>query len=244
MKNVIVRVDVDTPTDSLLLNKLKLKKGYLKYLFDVFGLSREYGVKLSFMFRVPFTLPSDEIVRGIQDVDGEIALHSEGFSVDIIMREKKLLEERVGEVFGVSYHGCDLEDNILYKLTRNKRIIQVSGTPFHSMLAGFKYHADGYCEKPTYLRFGNRKIVVFPHHLTLDKTPHSPPKEKVEEFLTKKPLPVLMFHPNYLKHYGFRKPTLSGIREIFNYINKMGYATRTFKEMYLRLVGSGDVEMV
>lgn len=55
-KSVIVRVDVDTPTDSLLLNKLRFKKSYLRYLFGVFDLSMEYGVKMSFMFRVPFNV--------------------------------------------------------------------------------------------------------------------------------------------------------------------------------------------
>lgn len=240
MKDVIIRIDVDTPTDSLLLNKLRVKRRYLSYLLNVFDLAREYGVKMTFMFRVPYTIPSNDIIQNIKEIDGEIALHSEGYSKEEIIREKRQLEARIGEVFGVSYHGCDLNDYILYKLTRNRRIILVSGTPFHSLLAGFKYHADGYCKKPTYLRFGDRSIIVFPSHLTLDNTP----KEKVEEFLTKMSFPILMFHPNYLKHYGFRKPTLSIIREVFNYINKMDYTTRTFKETYLRLVESGTVELV
>ena len=240
MKNVIVRVDVDTPTDSLLLNKLRFKKGYLRYLFKALDLSSEYGVKMSFMFRVPYTAPSDEIVQSIRDIDGEIALHSEGFSKDDIVREKRFLEARVGEIFGVSYHGCDLDDKILYKLTRNRRIIQVSGTPFHSLLAGFKYHADGYCEKQTYLRFGDKKIMVFPSHLNLDHAS----VDQVKEFLTQMPLPVLLFHPNYLERYGFRRPTLPSITEVFGHMRKMGYVTKTFKELYLELVESGDVEVI
>ena len=240
MKNVVIRVDVDTPTDSLILNKLKLTSRYLSYLFNVFDLSREYGIKMTFMFRVPYTLPPDDIVQNIKEIDGEVALHSEGYSENEIIREKRLLEARTGEVFGVSYHGCDLDDHILYKLTGNRRIILASGTPFHSMLAGFKYHACGYCEKPTYLKFGDRSIMVFPGSLTLDHAPI----EEVKEFLEKESLPVLMFHPNYLKPYGFRKPTLPAIRQIFHYINKMDYETKTFKDMYLQLVDCGNVEMV
>lgn len=227
--SVIVRVDVDTPTDSLLLNKLRLKRNYLKYIEETLKIVREYGARITFMFRVPYTLPESSLVEELNDYNCEVALHSDGFTLENIIQEKELLKESAGEVYGISYHGCDLDDYIIFKLTRNRRIIMASGTPFYSLLAGFQYDANGYyVNHISYLNLEGKSLMMFPSYVTLDKLSHN----SVEEIFQRS-LPIFMFHPNYLNNYGFRKPTLPILKKVFDYMSRHDYITKTYKEVCL-----------
>lgn len=76
-KTVTFRIDVDTPTGSLLLNRLHLKWGYLNYLRVLLELMREFGIKATFMFIPNRTTPSPEILGEVLDTGSEVALHAD-----------------------------------------------------------------------------------------------------------------------------------------------------------------------
>lgn len=228
MKKVTIRVDVDVHNSSLIKNKLKINSG-CKYLTRVLKICEEHGIKLVFMFRPIYAMPAAEIIDAVIKQGNEIALHADNISVAELIRERKLLETRSNvKIEGLAYHGGDFIDNILFKIFKKEKYRGNLGTPFQALLAGFKYDATGYLNtpsNPTLLSMGKKSIIVFQGHATIDWI--SP--RKIES-LFRNDYTILMFHPNYLGGYSFRKPTIYLIEKIFDYVRKSNFEQLTFTE--------------
>jgi peptidoglycan/xylan/chitin deacetylase (PgdA/CDA1 family) len=228
-KQVIFRIDVDTPTGSLLLNRLHLKHEYLRYLKTLFRMLTEFGIKASFMFIPGRTIPSGEILGELLDTGSEVALHADEVLPDKLAQQKTEIERAVGSpVSGISYHGRDLIDLVVHKVTRKSRYIAYHN-PFSSMLAGFRYDATGYLrERPEFLRLSNKRILLFQNYRDITL---GPPIASLDETLLFQPLSVYMIHPNYLDKYGFRRSRRDDIRRVFEFVMKQGAQVRTFAEV-------------
>lgn len=228
MKKVTIRVDVDVPNSSLIRNKLKIDSG-CKYFTRVLKICEEHGIKLVVMFRPIYAMPAAEIIDAVLKQGNEIALHADNISMAGLIRERKLLETRSNvKIEGLSYHGGDLIDNIIFKIFKKEKYGGSPGTPFQALLAGFNYDATGYPNtppNPTLLSMGKKSIIVFQGHETIDWI--SP--QKIES-LFRNDYTILMFHPNYLWGYSFRKPTIHLLEKIFDYVRKSNFEQLTFTE--------------
>jgi len=123
-KQVIFRIDVDTPTGSLFLNRLHLKIGYLQYLRTLLSLLAEFSLKASFMFIPNRTTSSPEILGEVLDTGSEIALHADEVLATKLAEQKLEMERAIGrQVVGLSYHGRDLMDFLVHKITRKNRYV-------------------------------------------------------------------------------------------------------------------------
>ena len=228
-KQVIFRIDVDTPTDSLFLNRLHLKHGYLHYLRTLFHLMGEFGIRASFMFIPNRTAPSPDILGEVLDTGSEVALHADEVVPERLARQRMEMEQIVGRpIIGISYHGRDLIDFIAQTITRKTRYV-VYHNPFSSMLAGFRYDATGYLtDRPEFLHLSDKRILLFQNYRDITL---GPPITRLHESLLLQPLSIYMIHPNYLDKYGLRRPRRGQIRTIFEHIVKRGAQVRTFAEV-------------
>jgi hypothetical protein len=225
-QTAVLRVDVDTPTSSLLRNKLRIKTPYLAYLDTVFNLCDEFRCPMVFMFRVPDTLPTNKVIERIRETKSEAALHSEGISTARIVWEKKMLENKTS-ISGISFHGNDLDDHLLALVTRNPKFRIPPGTPFQALEAGFKYYSDGYCDTPTFLSLGTKRLLLFPKVVCLDMMTVENMKEHIESHT----FGNLLFHPNYLLSYGLREPTLRKVRFALETLRKHNFTITTYEQI-------------
>jgi peptidoglycan/xylan/chitin deacetylase (PgdA/CDA1 family) len=238
-KTVTFRIDVDTPTGSLLLNRLHLRSGYLRYLRTLVGLMREFGIRATFMFIPNRTTPSPEILGEVLDTGSEVALHADEVLAAKLTEQKKEMEEAIGRpVSGLSYHGRDLLDFFVHKITRKNRYVAYHN-PFSAMLAGFRYDATGYlATRPEFLRTSEKRILLF--HSYRDIT-LGPPILDLKGTLLQHSMNIYMIHPNYLDKYGFRRERRHEIGAIFDHISKSGVRIKTYVEIceeYERMAGS------
>ena len=226
---VVFRIDVDTPTGSLLRNRLHLKLGYLRYLKTLIELMEEFGVKATFMFIPNRTTPTPEVLGRILDTKSEVALHADEVLSRTLAIQKAEMEMAVGrEILGVSYHGRDLIDFIVHKITRKNRYVAYHN-PFSAMLAGFRYDATGYLRsKPEFLRLGDKRILLFQTYRDITAGRQI---SNLDEVLLKEPLSNFMIHPNYLDKYGFRRRRREEVRAIFEYVVKREAQVRTYGEI-------------
>jgi len=234
-KEVIFRIDVDTPTGSLLLNKLHLKRGYLGYLRTLIALMKQFGIKASFMFIPGRTTPSPEILGEILDTDSEIALHAVEVIPETLCKQKAEMEKDVGRpILGISYHGRDLLDSVLHELTRKSRYVAYYN-PFESLLAGFRYDATGYSylpDEPTFLHLSERRILLFKGYVDITwGSRYGPPMPKPDDKYLRQGLNIFMIHPNYLDRYGFRRATRDDVRAVFGHVVKQEARVRTYAEV-------------
>lgn len=232
MKRVTLRVDVDVSNASLIKNKLGINGG-CRYFGKILETCEEHGIKIAVMFRPLYAMPSVEVINATLEHNHEICLHADSVSAAELSKEKRLLEKQAEvKIDGLAYHGGDLLDNLAFRVLRKERYRGHPGTPFQAMLAGFKYDATGYNntpETPTLLSMAKDSILVFQQHATVDW--FSP--EKIE-LLFKDDYTILVFHSNYLWGYGFRKPSISILERIFNYIRKFDFEQLTFSEWIRR----------
>jgi len=228
MKKVTIRVDVDVPNSSLIRNKLKIDGG-CKYLTNVLKICEEHGIKLVVMFRPIYAMPAAEIIDAVLKQGNEIALHADNISMAGLIRERKLLETQSNvKIEGLAYHGGDLIDNIIFRIVKKEKYGGSPGMPFQALLAGFTYDSTGYPKtppNPALLSMGKKSIIVFQGHITIDWI--SP--RKIES-LFRNDYTILMFHPNYLWRYSFRKPTIHLLEKIFDYVRKSNFEQLTFTE--------------
>jgi len=239
-KQVVFRIDVDTPTGSLVLNRLHLRKGYLKYLGTVIQLMKEFGIKASFMFIPARTTPTPEILTELLDTESEVALHADEVLPERLAEQKAEMERTVGRsIVGISYHGRDLVDLIAHAITRKHRYLAYHN-PYSSMLAGFRYDATGVyqIEKPEFLHLSNRRILLFPSYRDIT---YGEPIARLEEIMLQKELNIYMIHPNYIDKYGFRRKRRDEVRSVFEYVTRKEAQVRTYAELceeYERMAGS------
>lgn len=226
---VVFRIDVDTPTGSLLLNRLHLKQGYLRYLRTLIRLMKEFGIKATFMFIPNRTTPSVEILGEILDTKSEVALHADEVLAQTLAAQKVGMEKAVGrEISGMSYHGRDLLDFVVHKITRKNRYVAYQN-PFTAMLAGFRYDATGYLQAPPeFLHLGSKRILLFQTYRDITAGPQI---SNLDETLLKQPSNIFMIHPNYLDKYGFRRRRSDEIRAIFELVVKREAQVRTYGEI-------------
>lgn len=237
-RQVIFRIDVDTPTGSLLLNRLHLKQGYLRYLDTLISLLTEFGIKASFMFIPRRTTPSPEVLGQVLDTGSEIALHADEVLAPKLAQQKEEMEQLVGRpVLGMSYHGRDLSDVLVHRLTRKNRYVAYHN-PFASLLAGFEYDATGYlAERPEFLRMGAKSILLFQNYRDITL---GPPIGSRDETLLQRDMNIYMIHPNYLDRYGFRRSRRDDVKHVFEHVRKQGVRVRTYAEVceeYKRMAG-------
>jgi len=232
MKKVTLRVDVDVSNSTLIKDKLGINGG-CKYFDKVLKACEEHGIKIAVMFRPLYAMPSEEIINATFEHKYEICLHADSVSITGLTKEKKLLEKHTRtKIEGLAYHGGDLIDNLAFKVLRKEKYRGNPGTPFQAMLAGFKYDATGYDntpKAPTLLSMKENSTIVFQQHATIDWLP----PEKIES-LFKNDYTILVFHSNYLWGYGFRKPTITILERVFNYIRKFDLEQLTFTEWIKR----------
>lgn len=238
-KSVTFRIDVDAPTGSLLLNRLHLKWGYLSYLRTLLGLMREFGIKGTFMFIPNRTTPSPEILGDVLDTGSEIALHADEVLPARLAEQKAEMEGAIGRhVSGISYHGRDLIDFIVHKITRKSRYVAYHN-PFSSMLAGFRYDATGYLSgQPDFLHLSGRRILLFHKYRDITLGPRI---LNLDSTLLQESVNICMIHPNYLDKYGFRRERRDEIRAIFEHVSKQEVQIKTYVEIceeYERMAGS------
>lgn len=228
-KTVTFRIDVDTPTGSLLLNRLHLKWGYLNYLRVLLELMREFGIKATFMFIPNRTTPSPEILGEVLDTGSEVALHADEVFPAKLTEQKAEMEKTVGRpVSGISYHGRDLIDFLVHKITRKSRYVGYHN-PFSAMMAGFRYDATGYLrDQPDFLHLTGRRILLF--HKYRDVT-LGPQISDLEDTLLQQSMNLYMIHPNYLDKYGFRRERRDEIRAIFEHVSKHEVEIKTYVEI-------------
>ena len=237
---VIFRVDVDTPTASLILNKVQLKLNYLQYLNNLIDLMAEFGIRGTFMFIPNRTTPPADIVGRILDTGSEIGLHAVEVLPDRLRREKSEMEEKTGsQICGLSYHGWDLLDFVLSKLTRKSRYVAYHN-PFASLLAGFCYDATGYPYVRSPLEFlytSDTRILLFKACLTITHKRNAALVLKSYRSLAgwagflQDGLNVFMIHPNHLGRYGFRSAKREVVRAVFDHVVKHGAEVRTYAEV-------------
>jgi hypothetical protein len=227
-KQAVFRIDVDAPTGSLLSNRLHLKHGYLRYLRTLIRQMTEFGIKATFMFIPNRTTPTPDILGEILDTQSEIALHADEVLPGKLAQQKTEMERAVGEsISGISYHGRDLIDFIVHKITRKNRYVAYHN-PFSSMLAGFRYDATGYVQnRPEFLSLSDKRILLFPNYRDITL---GPPIVRFESLLQQQ-LNLYMIHPNYLDKYGFRRSRRDEIRAIFDHVTKRGAQVRTYAEV-------------
>jgi len=228
MKRVTIQVDVDVPNSSLIKNKLKINSG-CKHLNQVLKLCEEHGIKLVFMFRPIYAMPTTKVIETVLKQGNEIALHADSILATGLIKERELLEARTNvKIEGLNYHGGDLIDNILFKIFKKEKYEGSLGSPFQALLAGFKYDATGYLNtppNPTLLSMGKKSITVFQQRIRIDWNSF----QKIES-LFRNTYTILTFHSNYLLGYGFRKPTIHSLEKIFKYIRKSDFDQLTFTE--------------
>lgn len=238
-RTVTFRIDVDTPTGSLLLNRLHLKSGYLHYLRTLLDLMREFEIKATFMFIPNRTTPSAEILGEVLDTGSEIALHADEVLTTRLAGQKLEMERVVGRpVSGLSYHGRDLIDFLVHKITRKNRYVAYHN-PFSAMLAGFRYDATGYlANQPDFLSLTGRRILLFHNYRDITL---GPPIADIGGTLLQQSMNIYMIHPNYLDKYGFRRKRRDEIRAIFDYVSRSEVKIKTYVEIceeFERMAGS------
>jgi peptidoglycan/xylan/chitin deacetylase (PgdA/CDA1 family) len=237
-RTVTFRIDVDTPTGSLLLNRLHLKPGYLRYLRTLLGLMREFGIKATFMFIPNRTTPSAEILGEVLDTGSEVALHADEVLSTRLAEQKADMERSIGKpVAGLSYHGRDLIDFFVHKVTRKNRYVAYHN-PFSAMLAGFRYDATGYlANQPGFLRLAGNRILLFNGYRDIT---YGPPIPDIKSTLLQQSINIYMIHPNYLDKYGFRRKRRDEIRAIFDHVSRSEVKIKTYVEIceeYERMAG-------
>lgn len=238
-KTVTFRIDVDTPTGSLLLNRMHMKRGYLRYLRTLLGMMREFGIKATFMFIPDRTTPSPEILGQVLDTGSEVALHADEVLPAKLKEQRAAMERVIGRpIFGMSYHGRDLIDFLAHKITRKNRYVAYHN-PFSAMLAGFRYDATGYLpDRPDFLRLSGKRILLFHNYRDITL---GPPISDLGRTLLQQSANIYMIHPNYLDRYGFRRQRRDDIRAIFEHVSKSKAQIKTYVEIceeYERMAGS------
>jgi hypothetical protein len=241
-KEIIFRFDVCTPTASLLLNRLHLKFGYLDHLKLIISLVREHGIRGTFMF-IPYrTTPTEELVGELVDLRCEIAVHADEVLPDRLSSQREMMERIAGrEVVGVSYHGRDLSDILIHKVTGKTRYLAYRN-PFVSLQAGFKYDATGFISgKPEFLEFGDRRILLFQscHDLTAGPRITQLPQNHFAESMFADTLSIFLIHPRFLKRYGYMRGRMHSIRNVFDYLRRKDIPTRTYQEILGRFLDEG-----
>jgi hypothetical protein len=234
-REVIFRFDVCTPTASLLLNRLHLKFGYLHHLKVIVSLLREHGIRGTFMF-IPYrTTPTEDVLGELSDLRCEVAVHADEVLPGRLSTQREMMERIAGrEVSGVAYHGRDLSDILIHKLTGKTRYISYHN-PFVSLQAGFKYDATGFTSgKPEFLEFGGRRILLFQSFRDLTAGPRI---GQVPESMFEDSLNIFLVHPRFLKRYGFMKGRIDSVRNVFDYVRKLEISTKTYREVYERFIG-------
>ena len=228
-KTVTFRIDVDTPTGSLLLSRLHLKWGYLRYLRTLLGLMREFGIRATFMFIPDRTTPSAEILGEVLDTGSEVALHADEVLPTKLAEQKVEMEKTIGRpVSGMSYHGRDLIDFVVHKITRKSRYVAYHN-PFSAMRAGFRYDATGYLtDEPDFLRLSGKRILLFHNYRDITL---GPPISNLGDTLLQQSMNIYMIHPNYLDKYGFRRQRRDDIRAIFEHVSKSEVEIKTYVEI-------------
>ncbi len=232
MKEVVLRIDVDTPTGSLALNRLRLRFGYLHYLRNLISLLKEYQAKASFMFIPNRTTPTRDLADELRDLGCEIGVHADEVLSERLRGQREQFERIVGgRVLGITYHGRDLVDLVIHKLTRKNRYVAYHN-PFVSLLAGFAYDATGFASgKPRFLRYGEEKILLFQSYR--DITAGSLVND-VDPSWYGSDFTVLLIHPNYLDRYGFRKRRKNLVERVLDYARRNDIEFRTYGEVYER----------
>jgi hypothetical protein len=239
-REAVFRFDVCSPTASLCLNRLHLKFGYLKHLQLIISLMREHGIKGTFMF-IPFvTTPTKEVLGELSDLECEVAVHADEVLPDRLSSQRKMMERVVGqEIVGVSYHGRDLSDLIIHKLTGKTRYVSYHN-PFVSLQAGFKYDASGFASgKPEFLQFGRRRILLFQSCRDLtggSKDLTGPRISPMPESIFEDSMSIFLIHPRYLNRYGFMRKRIDSVRNVFDYVRKTDIPTRTYHEVLKRFL--------
>lgn len=199
----------------------------------------EFGIKASFMFIPNRTTPSPEILGEILDTRSEVAFHADEVITSKLAAQKAEMERVIGRpVSGISYHGRDLIDLLVHKITRKNRYVAYHN-PFSAMLAGFRYDATGYlADRPDFLRLGENRILLF--HKYRDIT-FGPPISDLAGTLLQEQMNIYMIHPNYLGKYGFRRRRRDDVRAIFEHVSKRDVQIKTYVEIceeYERMAGS------
>lgn len=241
-------MDVCAPTASMLSNRLKWPRDYLKYLNVLIGLIRENGVKATFFFIPGRTVPTSAISRDLVDLQCEIAMHADEVLPQLLLSQRQRMEQMIeDDIHGLSYHGRDLSDFIIHKLTRKNRYIAYHN-PFASLRAGFRYDATGFVsDKPRFLEFGNERILLFPGFIDLTagsfavryKTYCDPePLSRIGEVtdpVSDAALSIFLIHPFYLSRYGFKKSRMRSVASVFDYVRKNNIPTKTYNEVLDRM---------
>jgi len=240
-KEVIFRVDVCVPTGSFWLNRLHVNLGHLNYLDRILLLMRDNGIRATFMFVPHRTIPGEELVGEIRDLGSEIALHADEVDPIKLASQREQMTAVVGEkVVGISYHGRDLSDLIIHKLTRKTRYISYHN-PFVSLQAGFEYDVSGFSlDRPRFLSYAGRRILLF--QPCVDITSQSQSRQ-VDERMFGDHISVLLIHPFLLGRYGLRKSRMDEVDGMFNYVRKKEFVIRTCKDVLREICQGKDTDI-
>jgi len=196
------------------------------------------------MFVPNRTMPMKTLIGELADLGCEIALHSDEVLPDRLSSQRETMERVIGDkIYGVSYHGKDLSDQFIHKLTGKTRYVSYHN-PYVSLQAGFEYDATGFTSgRPQFLEYSGKRILLFPgfsditagpipvQYDTYDKPAKHDTKTWAIESVFDKPLSIFLIHPFYLNRYGFKKGRIDLVGRIFDYVRRNGLAVRTYKQV-------------
>jgi len=198
------------------------------------SLMREHGIRGTFMFIPDRTTPTKELLGELFDLKCEVAVHADEVLPDRLSSQRKMMariSER--EVVGISYHGRDLSDVLIHKVTGKTRYVSYHN-PFVSLQAGFEYDATGFSSnKPEFLEFGGRRILLFQGFQDLTAGPRL---GQLPESMFGDTLSIFLIHPRYLKRYGFMKERIGSVESVFDYVRRAEIPTRTYHEVLDRFL--------